>query len=143
MIESMPCTASLLNKRGYRATPQRLAICEALRRAGSHPTVSEIHEFVKRKDPTISLATVYNTLELFTQIGLAREICFRDQPTRYDPSVDSHINLLCISCGKIEDIDFEEFEDLHPEIEQKSGFKILGQRFEVYGYCPRCKPERL
>ena len=139
MTESMPCTAKLLRERGYRATPQRIAICEALRNAGSHPTVAEIHEYVKKKDPTVSLATVYNTLELFIQIGLAREICFRDQPTRYDPSVDSHINLLCISCGSIEDIEFDEFDRIRPEIEESKGFNILGQKFEVYGHCSKCR----
>jgi Fur family peroxide stress response transcriptional regulator len=142
MTESMPCTADILHNKGYRATPQRLAICDALRKAGSHPTVAEIHEYVKRKDPTISLATVYNTLELFTQIGLAREICFRDQPTRYDPSVDSHINLLCINCGRIEDIDFDEFEKILPKIERESGFEVLGQRFEMYGHCSDCNSKK-
>jgi len=139
MTESTECTADLLRERGFRATPQRLAICEALKKAGSHPTVAEIHEYVKKKDPTISLATVYNTLELFNQIGLAREICFRDQPTRYDPTVDSHINLLCLNCGAVEDISFDDFEQLIPDIENRSGFVVSSQRFDVYGYCPKCK----
>ena len=139
MHESIQCTADTLRSKGFRATPQRLAICDALHSSGSHPTVAEIHEYVKKKDPTISLATVYNTLELFNKVGLAREICFRDQPTRYDPTVDSHINLLCINCGRVEDISLDEVDDIIPEIEKQSGFAVSSQRFDVYGYCPKCK----
>ncbi len=142
MLKSAACTAKALRERGYRATPQRMAICEALRRANSHPTVAEIHEYVRRRDPTISLATVYNTLQILTEIGLAREICFRDGPTRYDSNADEHINLVCTRCGSIEDYDASALREISLMIERDTGFIVTEQRFEVYGLCSRCREHR-
>lgn len=139
MTESTLCTADMLREKGFRATPQRVAICEALKSIDSHPSVAEIYEYVRKRDKTISLATVYNTLQAFKDAGLVREICFRDQPTRYDAMVDSHINLVCSECGSIEDFDFEEIELLIPEIEEQTGFKVDERHFEVYGICKRCR----
>jgi Fur family peroxide stress response transcriptional regulator len=131
--------ASTLRQNGYRATPQRLAIYDAIWSAGDHPTVAEIHEAALERDPTISLATVYKALRLLTDIGLTREIAFRDGSTRYDPVVDGHINLVCNKCGKIEDFDFKGVSGLKSEIENRSKFLVLGQSLEVYGYCSKCK----
>ncbi len=100
MLASRPDTAETLRIKGYRATPQRIAICDALWEAGSHPTVAEVHEYVAKRDPTISLATVYKTLQLFAEIGLATEMGFRGESTRYDPETGPHIHMICRNCGR-------------------------------------------
>lgn len=128
----------LLRQRGYRATPQRLAIYDALWKAGSHPTVADIHEYAERRDPTISKATVYKALQLFVEMGLAREIGFRDESTRYDPDVGFHINLVCTKCGKIEDYACTDFDQIAPNLEEETGFDVLNYHFEVYGICRDC-----
>ncbi|MGY5852845.1 MAG: transcriptional repressor [Candidatus Thorarchaeota archaeon] len=138
MSSSQPCTAETLKKWGYRATPQRIAICDALHNAGSHPTVDEVHKVVVKRDPTVSLATVYKTLQLLTEIGLAREISFRDEPTRYDPTVDSHLNLVCTNCGKIDDYYLDKIDDIATTIEQRTNFSVQRQNFELYGLCSEC-----
>lgn len=138
MPEVKPDVTDLLHERGYRATPQRLAIYDALWSAGSHPTVSEIHEFAEKRDPTISKATVYKTLQLFTEIGLVREISFRDESTRYDPTTDCHINLVCTKCGKIYDYPCADFEDAIPDVEEETGFSVQSHHFEMYGICSDC-----
>jgi Fur family peroxide stress response transcriptional regulator len=138
MSEVKPDVKDLLHERGYRATPQRLAIYDALWNAGSHPTVAEIHMFAEKRDPTISKATVYKTLELFTEIGLVREIGFRDEPTRYDPETDCHINLVCTRCGKIYDYPCDGFEGAIPDVEEETGFRVQSHHFEIYGICSNC-----
>ena len=139
MLASRPDTAKALRTKGYRATPQRIAICDALWEAGSHPTVAEVHEHVSRRDPTISLATVYKTLQLFAEIGLATEMGFRDESTRYDPETGPHIHMICRNCGRVEDYGWENLDDIVRTVEERTGFKTLGKRFELYGTCRKCK----
>ena len=96
MTEARQHAMETIRDCGYRATPQRLKIYDALWDAGSHPTVTEVYDRAVKEDPTISKATVYKTLQLFVEIGLATEMGFRDESTRYDPEVNGHINLICI-----------------------------------------------
>jgi Fur family peroxide stress response transcriptional regulator len=87
----------------------------------------------------MSLATVYKTLQVFTKIGLAREMGFRNESTRYDPMVDFHINVVCKNCGKVEDLDLKMLEEIPSIISRRIDFTVQGQSFEVYGLCSKCK----
>lgn len=136
---SVEMTVEKLRQSGYRATPQRLAIYDALCSAGDHPTVEQIYECAKKRDPTISLATVYKTLQVFTEIGLAREMGFRNESTRYDPKVDFHINVVCKKCGMVEDLEVEVLEKIPSIIARQIDFEVQGQSFEVYGLCSKCR----
>jgi Fur family peroxide stress response transcriptional regulator len=131
--------ARILRENGYRATSQRLAIYEALRTAASHPTVADVHESVSEEHPTISLATVYKTLQIFTKVGLAREMALKEESTRYDLRDEAHINLICNKCGKIQDFFCENLKDLTSTIESDTDFKVTGGSFEVYGICGDCQ----
>ncbi|MDF1537787.1 MAG: Fur family transcriptional regulator [Candidatus Thorarchaeota archaeon] len=139
MNESRPNAMAILRERGYRVTPQRLKIYNALWNAGSHPTVIEVHQRAIKEDPTISKATVYKTLQLFTEIGLAVEMGFRDESTRYDPEVDGHINLICTQCGSVEDYDGIDLSSIKNGVEKGMKFKIFAHRFEVHGLCSKCQ----
>ena len=139
MTAAKPDIAMELHNKGYRATPQRLSIYDAIWSAGDHPTVAQIHECAIKRDPTISLATVYKTLQLFTNIGLVREMAFRDDSTRYDPVVDSHINLVCSKCGGVEDFKYEEIDGLAAAIRSRANFLVSSQSLEVYGICSKCR----
>ena len=132
-------TAEKLRQSGYRATPQRLAIYDALCNAGDHPTVEQIHECAKKRDPTMSLATVYKTLQVFTEIGLAREMGFRNDSTRYDATVDFHINVVCKKCGMVEDLNLKMLDEIPSIISRQIDFEVQGQSFEVYGLCSKCR----
>ena len=132
-------TAEKLRQCGFRATPQRLAIYDALCRAGDHPTIEQMHEWTMKRDPTISLATVYKTLQVFTEIGLAREMGFRNESTRYDPKVDFHINVICKNCGIVEDFELEALEEIPSIISRRIDFEVQSQSFEVYGPRSKCK----
>jgi Fur family peroxide stress response transcriptional regulator len=139
MISSRKEIAETIRKSGHRATSQRIIVYEALWKAGSHPSVSEIHKYASKSDPTISLATVYKNLQLFTEIGLVREMGVHDGSTRYDPDVDFHINLFCIRCGKVEDFDCITLEEIAPILNQKADFDVQSYNFEARGLCSSCR----
>ena len=139
MMSSREEIADTIRMNGHRATPQRVAIYEALWKSGSHPSVSDIHEYAIKMDPSISLATVYKTLQLFSEIGLVREMGFRDGSTRYDPDTEFHINLVCNKCGKIEDFDCVSIDKIVPNLDEQTGFQVQSYSFEVRGLCSICR----
>jgi Fur family peroxide stress response transcriptional regulator len=130
----------LLREAGLRSTPQRLAIVrEVFLR--NHPTVGEVYETVRRRFPTIGLATVYNTLRSLTERGYLRELPFGDA-TRFDVNVEPHTNLVCTRCGRIEDSSAcdDLILEIRNRVEAGAGFTPEGQRVDVYGLCSRCVP---
>jgi Fur family peroxide stress response transcriptional regulator len=96
---------------------------------------------VKKKHPTISLATVYQTLHLLSQIGLLQEMGFTDCISRYDPDTSPHINIVCQKCGKIEDYKARSIEKLWIQIIKELNFEPIGQLIDVYTHCDKCKRE--
>jgi Fur family transcriptional regulator, peroxide stress response regulator len=130
-----------LREKGYRLTPQRLAIIRILSQDTSHPGAMDVLQKVRKKAPQISMSTVYYTLDMLKKEGLIRELEFYDKDNRYDVNVKDHINLICRKCGKIED-----FAEAPPfsfkMIEEQTGFRPEGTRFEYYGYCKGCRDKR-
>jgi Fur family transcriptional regulator, peroxide stress response regulator len=128
--------ASLRDKR-YKLTPQRLEIIKRLSYDRSHPGAMDIFRKLKKTSPTISMSTVYYTLDILKKEGLIQELEFYDRDNRYDINVSNHINLICRKCGKIEDF-VEPLPFSSAMIEGKTGFRPIGMRFEYYGYCKGC-----
>jgi Fur family peroxide stress response transcriptional regulator len=122
----------------FRITPQRVAIVEYIMSTESHPSAEEVYEIIKKKYPMVSLATVYKTLDLLKEMGIVRELGFPDC-ARYDSNVEKHINVVCMRCGKIEDINDEYLPELESRAAKKSKYKIISGRFELQGYCDECK----
>lgn len=127
-----------LREERYKLTPQRLAIFEALAEDKTHPTAEEIYSQVHRRYPMVSLATVYKTLDLLKRIGLVHELGFADGSARYDPNVTPHLNVVCVKCKSIYDVQIRSVEEMRRHVTSSTNFKLLGQRLEFYGYCPRC-----
>jgi len=127
-----------LRAAGSRISSQRRAIINYLATATSHPSARQIFNEVKKKHPELSLATVYNTLGVLSRMSLIKVIQFDVTDNRYEPNVAPHINLICTSCGRIEDL--EQGVPVQPEeIKQKVGFEVLDSRLEYYGLCAECK----
>ncbi|MEM2110698.1 MAG: Fur family transcriptional regulator [Candidatus Bathyarchaeia archaeon] len=131
-----------LRERNIKVTPQRLAICEIILSSKEHPTADQIYEMVREKHPTISLATVYQTLHLLSQIGMLQELGFNNNISRYDPDTSPHINIMCPKCGKIQDYKAENIKRMWNQIIKELGFKPIGQRMDVYAYCDKCLKSR-
>ncbi|MCX8024856.1 MAG: transcriptional repressor [Thermanaerothrix sp.] len=129
-----------LRKAGLRITPQRQAICELLASSHDHPTATMIYETLKPRFPSLSLATVYNTLEVLVQLGAVNVLGNAgDGMAHYDADTDPHINLACVSCHKIVDFPSQYVQFLDEEISAASGYRVLGARVLYYGLCPECQ----
>lgn len=90
--------------RGVKLTPQRIAIFECLMQQGGHPSAEEIYQEVLQRHPTLSFATVYNTLQLLTDLGEVREVIVDELRRRYDLNTDSHQHAVCRQCHRIVDV---------------------------------------
>ncbi len=126
-----------LRTRGYKATPQRIAIYETLLEK-EHPSVEEIYETIKKRFPSVSLTTVYQTLHLLADLGLVIELGFSDKSARFDTNIKPHINVICPSCGKITDYEDSSVQELWTHIRQKFANRPVTHRFDVYVPCDQC-----
>lgn len=132
-----------LRESNMRITPQRLAICELLGSTDQHPTAQQIYEELRPRFPSMSLATVYNTLDTLVQLGAVNALgSAGDDSVHYDADTGPHINLACISCHRVIDLPSDFVEDLDREVEDHSGYDLLGARILYYGICPDCKSKQ-
>jgi len=121
---------------GIKLTPQRLAILACLEGNTTHPSADDIYKEVRKQYPTMSFATVYNTLEALKEHGQVSELSVDSRRRRYDPDTKPHHHMMCVVCGAIKDV-HESFRLVLPEKERKQ-FRILDSRVEFYGICPHC-----
>jgi len=127
-----------LREKGYKATPQRIAIGRFFMRTRGHPTVQKVYGEVKRVHPTVSLATVYKTIQILKEAGLIQELSLPQGQTRYDSDMKPHINLICLKCGEIKDIEETGISGLIARVSEAEKFSATGQRFDIYGICRSC-----
>ncbi|MGD6851547.1 MAG: Fur family transcriptional regulator [Candidatus Bathyarchaeia archaeon] len=141
MIDSLKSDATAieaLRSKGYKATPQRIAICRIALNSRTHPSAQQVYDKVKKIHPTVSLATVYKTLEVLRDLDLVQEINFPKGQARFDSYMHPHINLVCIKCGRITDLDDATMEEITRKVTASTKFKPTGQRMDVYGVCHKC-----
>jgi Fur family peroxide stress response transcriptional regulator len=131
---------SSLKQAGMRLTPQRAAICRLLSESRSHPTAAQVHERIRAKYPSLSLMTVYNTLNVLVEIGAVNALGRAgDGETHYDANTSPHINLACVSCHRVLDLESPRVASLERVVRSQSGFDVLGARIVYYGLCPDCQ----
>ena len=128
-----------LRSQGHRMTPQRLAVLKILLNYNEHLSVEQIHERVKVDFPMTSLATIYKTVGTLKDIGEVMELSFSDESNRYDGEAYPHPHLICVKCKKIMDVDVEELGELPGDVAGKTGYQIVGYRFDIFGICPKCQ----
>lgn len=120
-----------------KLTPQRLAILSYLNGNTSHPSAEDIYKAVQEQFPTMSFATVYNTLEALKNKGSVQELKIDHAKKRYDPDSTVHHHLICNKCKCIIDIR-KDFKLSIPE-EMTEGFEVLGNSIEFFGVCSKCR----
>lgn len=123
-----------LTRAGVRLTPQREAILEYLAQARTHPTAAEVYQAVRERAPHIARATVYNTLNLLPRLGLIVELRRQDGNVRYETNLTPHVNLICVRCGRVFDLDMPLSLDLPEEIP----FAVRHVQVDAYGICASC-----
>ncbi|MFZ2463980.1 MAG: peroxide-responsive transcriptional repressor PerR [Caldibacillus thermoamylovorans] len=123
---------------GVRITPQRHAILEYLINSMTHPTADEIYKALEGKFPNMSVATVYNNLRVFKDVGLVKELTYGDSSSRFDFTTHDHYHAICESCGKIVDFQYPGLDEVEQFASHVTDFKVSHHRLEVYGLCPDC-----
>lgn len=128
-------------RQGLRSTEQRRVIVDTFVAAQSHLTIDDLLALVKQRDPRIGYATVYRTLKMLTESGIANELHFGDGFSRYElrEALSHHDHLICTSCGKIVEFEEPEIEQLQTRVAENHGFVITSHRHELYGLCPNCR----
>jgi Fur family transcriptional regulator, peroxide stress response regulator len=123
-----------------RLTPQRRAICCYLSQTEAHPTAAMVYEALKPEMPSLSLMTVYNTLNALVEMGAIQAIGQAgDEAVHYDTETEPHVNVICTACRKIVDIPSEKIAALKREIEEKSGYRLHHTKILFEGLCPECQ----
>jgi Fur family peroxide stress response transcriptional regulator len=137
-LKSDASAIEALRSKGYKATPQRIAICRIALNSRTHPSAQQVYDEVKKIHPTVSLATVYKTLEVLRDLELVQEINLPKGQARFDSYMNPHINLICLKCGNITDLDDVTAKEITRKVAAATKFKPTGQRIDVYGICQKC-----
>src|ERR1044072_4349086 len=126
-------------REAQKLTPQRDAVLQVILDREDHPTANEIFEAARQRLPTISYATVYNSLRYLRDAGLVHEIKFGDSASRYDRETDRHDHAICNDCGKLVDFDLPQTTQLMQAAARKSRFKPESVHLTLRGLCVDCR----
>jgi len=131
-----------LAQRNLRLTAPRRAIIETVFSTRQHFTAEQLLEWSRRRDPSVSKATVYRTLPLLTESGLVHEMDFGKDYKFYDPNYaehPQHNHIICQDCQKIVEFESDKLEQLENEISRRLGFSIQAQRLQITASCEEFK----
>ena len=133
--------AAWLEAKGLKHSRQRDVIVETFFAAGGHEPVDGLVARVRARDPRVSVATVYRTMKLLAECGLAVPRRFEDGQTRYEPAGNRghHDHLICTGCGRIVEFENERIEDLQRRVARSHGFEVESHKLELYGRCAACR----
>ena len=137
-VEELNTLKQHLSKNSLKLTRQRQNILNAFLKM-EHVTAEQLYHLLAKKDPHIGLATIYRTLKLFCETGLAQERHFGTQ-TQFDnvSHKGHHDHLICTSCGKIVEFQNCQIEKLQEDVAHRNGFTIQTHKLELYGLCSKC-----
>ncbi len=129
---------------GLRSTSQRDEILKVFVEAGRHLSAEELYALVKKSNPGIGYATVYRTLKLLAEAGVAQARRFEDGFTRYEHTTPDahHDHLICTKCGMIIEFENERIEELQQDVARRKRFKVQNHKLELYGLCSSCQKAR-
>lgn len=133
------CVTSLLRDKGFKVTPQRLAIYNALVATKAHPSAEMIYNELQPVYPTMSLATVYKTIEILKTLDLVQVLNVGEDSFRYDADTTNHPHIRCMCCGRVDDLHGVDSSAFIEQVSATTDYIIQGQQFYFYGVCPKCK----
>ena len=125
---------------GLKLTPQRLGILKFLENNKNHPSAEDIYNALKDQFPSMSLATVYNTLDVLVEKGIVKELIIESSKRRFDPYVYPHAHFICKKCKKIIDVNMEKNLSIPEELKD---MEIVDINLTFYGYCKDCQKKSL
>ena len=141
MLEERTIFIYFLRRKGLKLTRQRETILKAFLKIEEHPSTEELYKVIKRKDPNIGHATVFRTLKLLTEAGIAREIDLGDKRVRFEHGHGHrhHDHLVCQACSKLIETVDPEIERLQDDLCKKFDFIPTSHRLQIFGICKECK----
>lgn len=139
--KSMETLQRFLSDRGLKQTRQRDLIAHTFFKTKKHIRIEELLNEVRKIEPAIGYVTVYRTLMLLKECGLAHQRHFREGQSLFENAGEHHDHMICIKCGQITEFEDRRIEGLQEEIAKKLNFKIVSHRHEIYGACSRCQEE--
>jgi Fur family transcriptional regulator, ferric uptake regulator len=133
-----------LKRVGLKHTEQRDTILRAFLGTHEHLSTDELHRLVKKEDPRIGFTTVYRTLKLLAECGLASEVAFHDGIARYEHQYNRryHHHMVCTECGGSVEFFSPEVGKLEQEIGRKHHYLTTRHTFQIYGVCEQCRRKR-
>ncbi len=125
---------------GLRRTEQRGKVLDVFLATEKHVTVQELYDLVREKHRGIGYATVARTVKLICESGLCRQVDFGDGALRYEHKYDHehHDHLICVKCGKLEEIYSPKLEKIQHELVKKYGYVQKSHKLDIFGLCPEC-----
>lgn len=129
----------LLRDKGFKVTPQRLAIYSMLAGTKTHPNAEMIFNELQPHYPTMSLATVYKTMDILAQMDLVQVLNTGEDSFRYDANTMSHPHIRCTECGCVDDLQGIDDSDFLAQVKKNTDYEVSGRQFYFYGVCPRCQ----
>jgi len=130
---------SLLKAKQLKVTPQRLAIFSVLYNTIEHPNAETIYKALHATHPTMSLATVYKTLDTLKKSNLVQELNVGEDSFRYDANTESHPHMICNTCHEVSDLHTDALDHVIAAAQAVTDFEIESEKIFFYGTCPNCK----
>lgn len=137
-----PTCDERIHENGFRFTPQRREVYNALLAKRDHPTAVEVFTRVREKVPSISLATVYNCLETLTECGLVKHVNLDRSSSRYCPNTAPHGHFFCVDCGTVIDVPIPEESKLEKACTMPERSVVTQMEISVRGLCPDCATKK-
>lgn len=133
-----------LKRRNMNMTAQRRVILEHFLDCGSHLTSEELYERVRETDPGVGHATVFRTLKLLEESGVARLVRFKDGLMRYECALgrEHHDHMVCDECGREFEVSAPELEQLLNKMARRAGFTLTGHMTYLSGLCAQCSAKK-
>ena len=131
-----------LKKDNIRITPQRQEMILILKDSQEHVTADEIYKKLVKQFPSVSIATVYNNLKLFVNIGFVKELQFGEGLSKFEWLEKDHYHIICSDCGKIEDFYYPELKEVESFAKDLTKFNIKKHHLLFYGLCKNCNGQQ-
>lgn len=141
MTEEQEVFLQHLQKRGLKRTAQRDLILDTFLRTEEHLSSEDLYRLVQKQDPTIGQTTVYRTLKILSDAGLAREVRFGDNRTHYEHNYkhQHHDHMICSECGRVIEFFSAELEAIQDAMAAKHRFQITQHLLRIIGICAECR----
>jgi Fur family ferric uptake transcriptional regulator len=143
IVDTKKNNRELLSEAGLRNTSQRESILDIIRRGQGHLDADEVYRRARKKQPRLSLSTVYRTLQTLKELGMVEEVHLDETHHHYEiKASNQHHHLVCLGCGKVVEFECPKSIKMMNEISREKGFEVINTEVRMTGYCPDCRRNR-